>query len=79
MKEASIEERVAVEETSSSGNRGRPASMFTTKMALLDAIYGAGRGLDADSETRGAVEEALTQLEGNNPHPTPSQVPMPLL
>lgn len=50
-----------------------PPSLYLIKMALLDGVYGAGRGLDASLEMRASVEELLTQIEGLNPQSSPAQ------
>ena len=42
--------------------------------AVLGAVYGTDRGLDATADTRARLEEALGKLEATNEQPRPSQV-----
>lgn len=48
------------------------------KKALIDSLYGTDRGLKASSETRAEIIELITQLEGKNPTPAPTEA-LPLL
>ncbi|OVA03445.1 Plastid lipid-associated protein/fibrillin conserved domain [Macleaya cordata] len=43
------------------------------KKALVDSLYGTDRGLRASSETRAEIIELITQLEANNPTPSPTE------
>jgi len=44
------------------------------KAALLDSLYGTGRGLSARSEVRAEINELISQLEAKNPTPNPTEV-----
>uniref|UniRef100_A0A061SGE8 Plastid lipid associated protein n=2 Tax=Tetraselmis sp. GSL018 TaxID=582737 RepID=A0A061SGE8_9CHLO len=59
--------------TEEPASRQQSSDAYGAKMALLDAVYGAGRGLDASMEVRASVEELISQLEAINPEPTPAQ------
>ncbi|CAN1239620.1 Plastid-lipid-associated protein, chloroplastic [Linum grandiflorum] len=48
------------------------------KKQLVDCFYGTDRGLRASSETRAEIGELITQLESNNPTPSPTDA-LPLL
>lgn len=43
------------------------------KRKLIDQLDGTNRGLKATSETRGVVNEIITQLEARNPNPAPTE------
>lgn len=48
-------------------------SALELKSMLLDSIFGTGRGLAANSETRAEINELITQLEAKNPTPQPNE------
>eukprot|EP00268_Persea_americana_P047732 TRINITY_DN49_c0_g1_i1.p1 TRINITY_DN49_c0_g1~~TRINITY_DN49_c0_g1_i1.p1 ORF type:complete len:355 (+),score=71.28 TRINITY_DN49_c0_g1_i1:60-1067(+) len=55
-----------------------PGSLYGTeierlKRGLVDSLYGTDRGLKATSETRAEILEFITQLEGKNPTPAPTE------
>jgi len=43
------------------------------KKQLVDSLYGTDRGLKASSETRAEIVELISQLEGKNPTPVPTE------
>ncbi|CAG9466306.1 unnamed protein product [Pedinophyceae sp. YPF-701] len=43
------------------------------KAALLDSLFGTDRGLNAKSEVRAEISELISQLEGKNPTPSPTE------
>ncbi|KAI4371160.1 hypothetical protein MLD38_019426 [Melastoma candidum] len=47
--------------------------VVSLKKALVDSFYGTDRGLRASSETRAEIVELITQLEGKNPNPAPTE------
>lgn len=49
-----------------------PSEIDRLKKALVDSFYGTDRGLRATSETRAEIVELITQLEGKNPTPAPT-------
>ena len=55
-----------------------PNSVASLKSSLLDALYGTNRGLSARGETKARINECITQLEAQNPTPSPTSV-YPLL
>lgn len=48
-------------------------SIQSLKSALLDSLFGTERGLTARGETKAEINELITQLESQNPTPSPSE------
>lgn len=48
-------------------------SIQDLKSVLTDSLWGTERGLSADSDTRAEVLELISQLEGRNPTPSPTE------
>jgi hypothetical protein len=61
---------------SNNDNNNNPTNTPNTnpKAALLDSLFGTERGLAARSEVRAEINELITQLEANNPNPSPTEV-----
>ncbi|KMZ56747.1 Plastid-lipid associated protein PAP / fibrillin family [Zostera marina] len=61
---------MAVEEKLRIGDEGKIVEL---KKLLKEKLYGTDRGLMASSETRAEIVEIITQLEGLNPTPAPTE------
>eukprot|EP00210_Caulerpa_lentillifera_P007375 g7048.t2 len=48
-------------------------SIQSLKSALLDSLFGTERGLTARGETKAEINELISQLESQNPTPSPSE------
>lgn len=48
-------------------------SVEDLKSLLRDTLWGTGRGLSADSDTRAEILELISQLEARNPTPEPNE------
>lgn len=51
-----------------------PPVVSSLKSELLDALFGTERGLAARGETKAKINELITQLEAQNPTPSPTGV-----
>lgn len=49
-----------------------PETVGSLKSTLLDALFGTERGLTAKGETKAKINEVITQLEAQNPTPSPT-------